>query len=123
MNRIALAPAREFSVFVPQLPARKNRRAAKRYRCTGSNWARLYVVETGTNLEAWAHDLSEHGIALDLPYRLDVGCVVVVRMLCLQRTCVVMRARVTRVTPRCGEWRTGCEFERPLDPTTVDGLL
>src|SRR5439155_24856637 len=28
-----------------------------------------------------------------------------------------------RVSPRCGEWRTGCEFERPLDPTTADGLL
>src|SRR5438105_11470746 len=110
MNLTARPPVREFSVFVPQSPKRQNRRAAKRYRCGAANWARLYVVETATNVEAWAYDLSERGIALDLPYRLEVGSGVAVRMLCYQGSCVVMRARVVRVAPnQDGGWRVGCE--------------
>ena len=124
MNPTARPPAREFSVFVPQPPKRANRRAVKRYRCRACNWARLYVVESATNLEAWAYDLSERGIALDLPGPLPLGSAVMVRMLCYQGSCVVTPARVVRVVPNKDEdWRIGCEFERPLDPKTVDMLL
>ena len=125
MNSDKVSPPTEFSIVLSKPPHTKERRGAKRYRCSSIALARLHLVGSGTNVEAWACNLSEEGVGLNLPYPLEVGVTLAIRMRgCQPVPAVVMPAKVVHATKQAdGTWRIGCEFVRPLDPETLDALL
>jgi len=125
MNPNNLSPDREFSIVLSREAVAKERRTSKRYRCSSIALARLHLVGAGTNVEAWACNLSEEGVGLNLPYPLEVGATLAIRMRgCQPVPAVVMPARVVHATKQAdGTWRIGCEFVRPLEPDTLDALL
>src|SRR5947208_5836137 len=125
MKHNEISPDREYSFVVKKPAAKEERRSAKRYRCSSIALARLHLVGSGTNVEAWACNLSEEGVGLNLPYPLEVGTTLAIRMRgCQPVPAVVMPARVVHATKQQdGTWRIGCEFVRPLDPETLDALL
>jgi PilZ domain len=114
----------EFIVFTDQPLVDPDRRAAPRYRC---HPAALVQLDPGDKSQApaWAADLSEVGIGLNLPYPLEVGITIVSKFVGSKPAArVTLRARVVHVTNWfAGNWRIGCAFENRLSPEVLEGLL
>ena len=116
---------REFTVFSHRPPLDKERRATRRYRCGPATLVIVSLATSSTNVEAWAHDMSELGIGLKLPYPLEVGAVVMLRLSARRPVGPLnIAARVAHATAQeDGAWRVGCAFEQRLDPETLEALL
>jgi len=99
-------------------------RMAQRYRCPLATLGRLSFPD-GTTEEAWAHNLSETGIGLNMTRALDAGTPLLIRLRASGRDgTVALPARVVHSTPEVdGSWRIGCLFEDRLEPETLDALL
>jgi hypothetical protein len=121
----AIPVEKELTVVLSRAPLAKDRRRNRRYRCGP---ATLVVVhETATNLktDGWAWDLSESGIGLTLPYPLDPGSTVQLRLRGRPPFgTIVVPALVAHATPQCdGTWRIGCAFKQKLEPERLEALL
>jgi peptidoglycan hydrolase-like protein with peptidoglycan-binding domain len=115
----------EFIVFTDQPLVDPDRRSAPRYQCHPATLVRLDPGGKSQEAPAWAADLSEVGIGLNLPYPLEVGITIVLEFVGSKPTArVTLRARVVHVTNWFdGNWRIGCPFENRLSPETLEGLL
>jgi hypothetical protein len=113
---------KEFTILFDRPLIKTDRRAHKRYRCGPANLVQLHLTGTAVNLDAWASNLSEGGIGLNLPYPLELETALVLRL--RGRRTLSMAARVVHVTEQVdGTWRIGCAFERPLDPDALETVL
>jgi hypothetical protein len=129
MSGDSAKPDKEFSISVEMPfvqtapPASKDRRADKRYRCAPAAMVSVRLTESTKTAQGWACNLGASGIGLNLPYPLNVGTDLVLR---LQGPCtmVMMAAKVVHATEEnAGEWRIGCQFDQFLDLDTLDALL
>jgi hypothetical protein len=121
----SILPEKEFTILFRRPLLRQEYRAAKRY-CCGRAPVLVHVLLEPEDREAWASNLSETGIGLNLPYRLEVGSAVVLRLRggWWPAKSVSMPARVIHATEQeDGTWQVGCAFERRLDAETVEALL
>jgi hypothetical protein len=121
----AIPPEKEFTLLLGRPLLKKDRRGARRYRCGPATLVQLQEETTGIKMEAWANNLSETGIGLDLPYPLDAGTGLVLRLRGRPPAgAVTMPARVVHATAQeDGTYRIGCAFERRLEPDQLEGLL
>jgi hypothetical protein len=118
----SIPPEKEFTVVLKRPLLTTDRRTAKRYRCGPATLVPMQLAGTAVRVDAWACNLSTGGIGLNLPYPLDRGTAVVLRL--RGRRTTTMPARVVHATEQDdGMWRIGCAFERPLDQDTLEGLL
>jgi hypothetical protein len=115
----------EFIVFTDQPLVDPNRRAAPRYRCHPATLVHLDPGDKSPGVPAWAADLSEVGIGLNLPYPWEVGITIVLKFVGSKPTArVTLRARVVHVSNWFdGNWRIGCAFENRLSPEALERLL
>ena len=115
----------EFTVLLRRPKTAPERRASKRHPCGPAVLALLHLDGRHATLEAAACDLSEGGIGLSLPYPLEVGAVVVLRLSGRDpANSTLMPARVAHVTEEPdGSWRVGCTFDRRLTAETLQSLL
>jgi hypothetical protein len=113
----------EFTLFKQPFSGLK-KRLAQRYRCPLATLGRLSFAD-GTAEEAWAHNISESGIGLNLTHPLEAGTNVLVRLRGSSRNgAVALPARVVHATQELdGSWRVGCAFESKLQPEVLDALL
>jgi hypothetical protein len=100
------------------------RRAAQRYRCPLATLGRISLPD-GTQEEAWAHNLSETGIGLNLSHSLEAGTPVLIRLKgAAPGSGLAQAARVVHATEEVdGSWRIGCAFLERLNPDQLDALL
>ena len=100
------------------------RRAAQRYRCPLATLGRLTLPD-GTQEDAWAHNLSESGIGLNVSRALEPGTQVLIRLKgAAQNSALSVSARVVHATEEAdGSWRVGCAFVDRLNPDQLDALL
>jgi hypothetical protein len=118
----SIPPEKEFTVVLTRPLLKTDRRRAKRYRCGPATLVPMQLAGTSLRVDAWACNLSEGGIGLNLPYPLELGTAVVLKL--RGRRTTTMPARVVHTTEQDdGMWRIGCAFDRPLDPDTLEGLL
>jgi hypothetical protein len=125
MSNTNIPPEKEFTVQFSRPPLLKDRRGARRYRCGPAMLVLLHETETNLKTDAWAWDLSETGIGLTLPYPVDPGAAIILRLRC-RPPCgtVTVAARVTHATPRDdGTWRIGCAFDKRLDANRLEEML
>jgi hypothetical protein len=116
---------KEFTIVLSRPPLAKDRRGARRYRCGPAMLVLLHENKTNMKMDAWAWDLSETGIGLILPYPLDPGAAIVLKLRC-RPPCgtVTVPARVAHATPRDdGTWRIGCSFDQRLDADRLEEML
>jgi len=116
---------REFTVFSHRPPLTKEGRATRRYRCGPAVLVVVSLANPSANVEAWAHDMSQGGVGLRLPYPLDVGVAVMLRLPARRPVGpLTLSARVAHSTAQAdGAWRVGCAFEQHLDAETLEALL
>jgi hypothetical protein len=118
----SIPPEKEFTVVLTRPLLQTDRRREKRYRCGPATLVPMQLTGTTVRMDAWACNLSEGGIGLNLPYPLELGTAVVLRL--RGRRTTTMAARVVHATEQDdGMWRIGCAFDRPLDRDTLEGLL
>jgi hypothetical protein len=100
------------------------RRVAPRYRCPLATLGRLTFPD-GTTEEAWAHNLSETGIGLNMNHPLEAGIKLVIRLKGTESpVTLTLPAQVVHSTQELdGSWRIGCAFESKLTPDKMDALL
>jgi PilZ domain-containing protein len=101
------------------------RRAAERYRCALATFGKLYFPADGFCLEAWAHNLSDSGIGLNVDRSLAAGTPLLVRLRGAVRNLTIsLPARVVHSTQELdGSWRVGCAFDRQLTVEELEALL
>jgi len=101
------------------------RRTAKRYRCALATLGKITFPGENASLEAWAHNLSESGIGLNLDRSLPEGVVVNIRLKGPQSDgALTVAAKVAHSTQQLdGTWRVGCAFEQELTPEQLELLL
>jgi hypothetical protein len=99
-------------------------RVAQRYRCPLATLGRLAFAD-GRTEEAWAHNLSETGIGLNMGHALEPGTVLIIRLKgSAQSQALALAAVVIHSTRELdGSWRVGCAFDRKLTPEEMDALL
>jgi hypothetical protein len=100
------------------------RRAAQRYRCPLATLGRLSLPD-GTHEDAWAHNLSETGIGLNMGHALEPGTTLLIRLKGTTNGALLsLAARVVHATAEVdGSWRIGCAFVDKLGPDQLDSLL
>jgi hypothetical protein len=100
------------------------RRTDQRYRCPLATLGRLSYPD-GSAEEAWAHNLSESGIGLNMGHALEPGTALLIRLRGSSHNgTVALPARVVHASPELdGSWRVGCAFEARLSPEALDSLL
>jgi hypothetical protein len=100
------------------------RRVAQRYRCPLATLGRLSLPD-GTQEEAWAHNLSETGIGLNMSHSLDAGTRLTVRLRgSVPGRALALQALVIHSTQELdGSWRVGCVFTAKLSQEDLDALL
>jgi hypothetical protein len=116
---------KEFTIVLGKAPVLKDRRGSRRYRCGPAMLVLLHENDTNLKMDAWAWDLSETGIGLTLPYPLDQGVAIVLKLRC-RPPCgtVTVPARVAHATPRDdGTWRIGCSFDHRLNADRLEEML
>ena len=118
-------PTQEFTVMVEGPVPTRDRRSARRYPCHAANSVVVRLPATGAKGDAWAFNLSETGIGLNLPYRLEPGTVLALHLRGRQAGALVtVPARVARVTAKeDGTWQIGCTFGRRLPSSRLEELL
>src|SRR5690349_7463454 len=81
------------------------RRVAQRYRCPLATLGRLSLGD-GSTEEAWAHNLSETGIGLNMTRALDPGTALVIRLKgSSQKLLLTLAAQVVHATQELdGSW-------------------
>jgi hypothetical protein len=121
VNRLDISS--EWQLDVP--PPTGERRAAVRYRCGPAALVTVHLPGASARLEAWACDVSDQGIGLNLLDPVEVGMPVVLLLGDQQLTAAIeLTARVMHATQEDGGlWRIGCAFDRPLDPETLSMFL
>jgi hypothetical protein len=100
------------------------RRAAQRYRCPLATLGRITLPD-GNQEDAWAHNLSESGIGLNLSHSLEPGTGVLIRLRAAGKpgTLTVAASVVHSTEEVDGSWRIGCRFADHLSPEQVDAFL
>lgn len=100
------------------------RRGTQRYRCPIATLGRISLPD-GSQEDAWAHNLSEGGIGINLSHPLDAGTPVLIRLkgMALESP-LALPAHVAHATQEVdGSWRIGCAFASKLPPDQLDALL
>jgi hypothetical protein len=115
----------QFDVSSDECDVVHERRTAKRYPCGPTALITVHRPGHVANFPAWACDLSETGIGLNMLDSLEAGSAVVLLLGAQHLTAPLeLPARVVHVSlDEDGIWRVGCEFDRRLDAETVQGLL
>jgi hypothetical protein len=100
------------------------RRVAQRYRCPLATLGRLSLPD-GTHEDAWAHNLSESGIGLNMSHALEAGTALTIRLKSAGGGgCLNLPARVIHSTAEVdGSFRVGCAFVEKLQADQLDALL
>lgn len=125
MSENHIPSEREFTVFTRRPALEKERRIARRYRCGPATLVVVTLGASAANVEAWAHDMSESGIGLRLPYPLEVGVAVTLRLPARQPvgTLTVLAHVAHSTAQEDGAWRVGCAFAKQLDLETLEAML
>ena len=115
----------EFIVFTDKPLVDPDRRAATRYRCRPATLVKVDPGDKPQEVPAWASNLSEVGIGLNLPYPLEVGITIVLQFIGSKPMArLTTPARVIHVTNWYdGNWRIGCRFDSRLSPEALEELL
>jgi hypothetical protein len=100
------------------------RRMVQRYRCPLATLGRITFTD-GSQEDAWAHDLSETGIGLNLSHALEPGTPILIRLRAADRPdTLLLAAKVVHATEEIdGSWRIGCAFLDKLSPEQIDAML
>jgi hypothetical protein len=100
------------------------RRVAQRYRCPLATLGRLSFAD-GSQEEAWANNLSETGIGLNMNHALEAGTSLTIRLRgAVPGRTLALQAQVVHATQELdGSWRIGCAFAGKLSQEDLDTLL
>jgi hypothetical protein len=125
MTQPSTPATNEFTVLLNRPLTITDCRAAQRYPCAPATLVQLHLTGTAVQLGSWASDLSEGGIGLALPYPLDEGTPIVVRLRGRRPTrSITMPGRVVHCTEQDGGiWRINCAFEWTIEPEALQALL
>jgi hypothetical protein len=116
-------PGEYLSVPAEQTPGAEQR-AHPRYACGTVTLTRVSLTATDITYFAWVHDISAHGIGLDVLAPLNAGTDIVFD---LKRggedARIRLYAQVIHATPIGPFFRLGCKLTRPLRPWMLANLL
>ena len=100
------------------------RRKSRRFLFPVQSPGLLIITKSNDTRHVWLHDISEHGVGFctTLPVEHGTDIILVLKRprygpLCLPATV----AHSTEMGPN--DWRIGCEFDVPITPEMLDGLL
>jgi hypothetical protein len=97
-------------------------RARRRHGCGTIRLTRLSLTTAPRTYFAWIHDVSEHGIGLDVVAPVAIGAEFVFTLKFGIRAKIRLYAQVVHATPIGHFYRLGCRFTLPLRPATLATL-
>jgi hypothetical protein len=99
-------------------------RSRPRHCCGTITLTRMSLAAAERTYFAWVHDISEHGIGLDVLAPLPTGADLIFEMKRGEDAANLrLYARVVHATPAGTFYRLGCRFTRPLRPRVLASVL